>query len=70
MSTKRETTETLKDRVTKDLIVKVCINIMLTCPCYVDPLTSQFYIVKLGFTGYTFFLTFALKHRSWALVNT
>ena len=39
-------------------------------PCNVDPLTSQFYIVKLGFTGYTFFLTFALKHRSWAIVNT
>ena len=25
--------------------------IMLTCPCSVDPQTSHFYIVKLGFTG-------------------
>ena len=25
--------------------------IMQTCPCNVDPLTSHFYIVKLGFTG-------------------
>ena len=29
---------------------------MITCPCNVYPLTLHFYIVKLGFTGYTFFL--------------
>ena len=34
--------------------------IMLTCLCNVDPITSQFYIVKLGFTGvYIFSLIFA-----------
>ena len=27
-------------------------------------------IVKLGFTGYRFFLIFALKHRLWVLVRT
>ena len=32
-------------------------NIMLTCPCNEDPLTSHFYIVKLGCTRvYIFFL--------------
>ena len=31
--------------------------IMITCPCNVYPLTSHFYIVKLGFTRvYRFFL--------------
>ena len=24
--------------------------IMITCPCYEDPFTSHFYIVKIGFT--------------------
>ena len=29
---------------------------ILTCPCNVDPITTYFYIVKLGFTGvYTIF---------------
>ena len=26
-------------------------SIMLTCPCNVHPISSHFYIVKLGFTG-------------------
>ena len=31
--------------------------IMLTCPCNVDPLTPNFYVVKVGFTGvYIIFL--------------
>ena len=33
------------------LIIGMSILIMLTCPCNVDPLTPNFYIVKLGFTG-------------------
>ena len=37
--------------------------IMLTSPCYVDPFTPDFYIVKVGFTGLYIFLRFALKHR-------
>ena len=43
---------------------------MLTCPCNVDPLSSHFYIVKLGFTRVYIFLIFALKHRLWVLVRT
>ena len=39
--------------------------IMLTSPCIVDPLTSNFYMVKVGFTGVYSFLRFALKHRLW-----
>ena len=32
-------------------------GIMQTCPCNVDPLTPQFYIVNLGFRGvYIIFL--------------
>ena len=46
-------------------------NIMITCPCKEDSLTSHFYIVKLGFTGvFNFFLSFALKHRLWVLIRT
>ena len=41
---------------------------MQTCACNVYSLTPHFYIVKLGFAGYTFFLIFALKHRLWVLV--
>ena len=38
---------------------KICI-IMQTSPCNEYPLTPQFYIVKLGFTGvYLFCLIFA-----------
>ena len=49
---------------------KICL-IMLTSPCNEDPLTPHFYIVKLRFTGiFFFFLTSALKHRSWVLVRT
>ena len=44
--------------------------IMLTCPCNVDTPSNNFYIVKLGLQGYTFFLTFALKRRLWVLVRT
>ena len=37
--------------------------IMLTSSCNVDPITPNFYIVKVGFTGVYIFLRFALKHR-------
>ena len=37
--------------------------IRITCPCDLYPLTPNFYIVKMGFTGVHFFLIFALKHR-------
>ena len=33
------------------------------------PLAPHFYIGKLGFTGYTFFSIFALKHRPWVQKN-
>ena len=36
-------------------------NIMITCPCNVYPLTSHFYIVKLGFTGVYIFSYFCSK---------
>ena len=41
-------------------------DIMLTCPCnfidpFIDPFTSHFCIVKLGFTGGVHFSYFALK---------
>ena len=37
-------------------------NIMLRYPCNVEPLTSPFYIVKLGFIGaHNLFLIFALN---------
>ena len=39
------------------------IFIMLTCPYNVDPLTSHFYTVNMGFTGVYVCLIFALKHR-------
>ena len=40
-----------------DLIHLQSKHIMKTCPCIVYPLTTHFYIVKLGFTGvYNFFL--------------
>ena len=58
------------------ILVNICnrvqdVDIMITCPCNVYPLTPHFYIVKLGFTGvFIFFLIFALKHRSWVLVRT
>ena len=49
---------------------------MLTCPCNVYPLTSHFYILKLGggggggYKGKHYFLIIALKHRLWVLVLT
>ena len=43
------------------------LSIMITGPCNVHPLTSHFYIVKLGFTWV--FLIFSLKHRLWVLVR-
>ena len=39
-------------------------------PCYSDPLTPHFSIVKLGFTGVYIFLNFAFKYRSMVLVRT
>ena len=46
------------------------VPIMLTCPCNVDPLSSHFYIIKLGFTGvFIVFLIFVLKHRLRVLVR-
>ena len=43
------------------------VHIRITCPYDLYPLIPHFYIVK---QGYTFFLIFALKHRSWVLVRT
>ena len=44
--------------------------IMLTCQCNKGPLTSHFYIVKLGCTWvFIIFFIFALKHRLWVLVR-
>ena len=41
---------------------------MLTSLFNVDPLTANFYIVRLGFTGeYIYCFIFALKHRLWVL---
>ena len=46
------------------------LTIMQTSPCNEYPLTPNFYIVKLVFTGvYIFFLIFALQYRSWVLVR-
>ena len=45
-------------------------HIMITSLCNVYPLTPNFYIVKLGFTGYTFFRIFAKKHRLRVLIRT
>ena len=39
---------------------EVSVYIMLTCPCNLGTFTSQFYVVRLGFTGVTFFLIFVL----------
>ena len=41
-------------------IMKYFYRIMLTCQCIVDPFTSHFYIVKLGFTGVYIILLFLL----------
>ena len=35
----------------------------------VHPRTPHFYIVKLGFTGYTLFSYFCSKHRLWVLIR-
>ena len=43
-------------------IVCTCQNIMKTCLYNFDPLKPHFYIVKLGFTGYTLFFLFLLKN--------
>ena len=41
-------------------------HIMLKCPCNLDPITTHFYIVELGFKGvFIIFLVFALKHILW-----
>ena len=34
---------------------------MITCPCYVHPLTLHFCIVKLGFSGVYIFLILLLN---------
>ena len=48
-----------------------CVHITKTYLYNVDPLKSQFYIVKLGFIGvYIIFLISAQKHRLWVLVRT
>ena len=39
----------------------VGINIRITCPCDLYPLTPHFYIVKLGFTEVYYFLIFTPK---------
>ena len=36
-----------------------------TCLCNFDPMKPQFYIVKLGFTGYKLFFLFLLKNIDW-----
>ena len=42
--------------------------IRITCPCVLYPLTTHFYIVKLGFTGvYIICLFVAPKHILWVL---
>ena len=47
----------IDDLLSKDVdldvqIVSSEIYIMITCPCYADPLTSPFYIVKLYILSY------------------
>ena len=42
------------------ILVKRERDIMQTCPCNEDPLTSHFYIVKLGFTGVHIIFLFLL----------
>ena len=39
----------------------ILLLIRLTCPCNVGPLTTQVYIVKLGFTGVYIIFLFMLK---------
>ena len=49
---------------------KLLISITKTCIYNVDPIKPHFHIVKLGFTRYTLFFLFLLKHRLWVLVRT
>ena len=52
-------------------VTRLCRPITKTCLYNVDPLKSNFYIVKLGFTGlYIMFLISAQKHTLWVLVRT
>ena len=46
----------------KVTITKHCLPITKTCLYNFDPLKPHFYIVKLGFTEYTLFFLFLLKH--------
>ena len=39
------------DQKLEEVILVYHYDIMQTCPCDLYPLTSHFYIVKLGFTG-------------------
>ena len=50
----------------KHIAIDLRFGIMITCPCNVHPLTPHFYVVN----GYTFFLTFAPKHRSCVHIRT
>ena len=51
-------------------LVSICL-IMKTSPCNEDPLTSHFYIVKLGLTGVYMFFLFLLQNLDhWVLVRT
>ena len=33
--------------------LRVSVNIMIARPCNLEPFTTHFYLVKLGFEGYT-----------------
>ena len=41
--------------------MNVFYHIMRTCPCYVDPITPHFYIVKFGFTWVYSFSYFGIN---------
>ena len=45
-------------------------NIMITCPCNVDHLTTHLYSKSGVYRGIHYFLIFALKHILWVLVKT
>ena len=53
------------------LLFKGCIYHVVTCPCNVDLLPAHFIYCKIGgYRGIHYFLTFALKHRLWAVFRT
>ena len=63
-----ECTNHMKHQTQETAIIRP-IKIRITSPCDLYPLSSQFYIVKLGFTGVYIFSYFALKHILWVLVR-